>query len=146
MKIILFCSTLLACLSHTACHAQAPVAACPPLMEQAPPTAPGGSQWLGMIYKGNGESRLESIMVFDGHPSELGSLRPDQGKPVNREMTSTWHLDQPEPGRSLWLACTYSNSNGIFARPLAPTIRECRLTQRVLASGRVAEMMSFSCS
>ena len=145
MKIILFCVGVAICLPFGECQAQTAVTACPPLMDQAAPLAPVGSRWVGMTYKGNGESRPESIMVFDGHPSELVSLQPDQSKQTTGELTSTWHFDAPTPGRGFWLACTYSNSSGIFALPLAPNSRQCRMTQRVTSSGRVAEMTSFKC-
>jgi hypothetical protein len=145
MKFKLFCLSIAACLPLAECRAQVNVSACPALMMQAPPVAPSDTPWVSMIYKGYGESRPESIMVFDGHPAEMASLQPDQSKQTNGEITSIWHLDHPEPGRGFWLACTYTNSSGIFAIPLAPTIRQCRLKQRVLPSGRIAEMMSFSC-
>lgn len=138
--------SIVVCFFSAGCWAQPTVAVCPSLMEQAPPAPPSGTQWQGMIYQGSGESRLDSIMVFDGHPREMVSLRPDHTKQTKGEMTSTWHLERPDQGRRFWLACTYSNSSGMFALPLAPTIRQCRITQRVSPSGRVAEMMSFACS
>lgn len=146
MKITLFCLSLAAFASLAECRAQVTVPVCPPLMTQAPPTTPSNTQWIGMIYEGNGKSRPESIMVFDGHPSEMVSLQPDQSKQMQGELTSTWHLDHPEPGRRFWLACTYTNSSGIFALPLGEHIRQCRITQRILPSGRVADMKSFDCS
>jgi len=146
MKIISAYLGLAIYLPLADCGAQVPVLTCPPTMQQAAPAAPSGTSWVGMIYKGNGESRPESIMVFDGNPADMASLQPDQSKQTNKELTSIWHLDHPAPGRPFWLACTYTNSGGIFALPLPSNIRQCRLNQRVLPSGQVAEMVSFSCS
>lgn len=98
-----------------------------------------------MIYKGKGESRLESVMLFDGHPGELASLMPDQSKDSHSESISIWRIETSDAKRGVWIACTYTNTNAIFTMQLPPQLRQCRMTQIRHLQGRVAEMKSFSC-
>ncbi len=126
-------------------EAQQTTPTCPPALTESAPPAPPNTHWQSMIYMGKGESRLESVMLFDGHPSELASLMPDQSKDSHAESISTWRIQASDAKRGVWIACTYSNTNAIFTMQLPPRLRQCRMTQRRHMKGAVAEMKSFSC-
>lgn len=127
------------------CEAQNSVPACPPTLIEAPPATPPNTTWEGMIYPGRGEARLESIMLFDGHPREMASLAPDEDQSSSKETTSIWHLPQADPQRGIWMACTYTNTNAIVAVRLLDKLRQCHITQSRSRSGQSAEVKSFNC-
>ncbi len=118
---------------------------CPLTLTESAPPAPPNTQWDSMIYKGRGESRLESVLLFDGHPSDLASLMPDQSKDSLNQSIATWRLKASDQKRGVWIACTYTNTNAILAMQLPAQLRQCRMTQNLRSKGQLPEMKSFSC-
>lgn len=145
MKIQRLVFFTLASICAPLCFAQTGVPSCPPTINEAPPATPPNTFWEGMIYPGRGEVRLESIMMFDGHPREMASLAPDEDHSSAKEITSVWHLHQNDTQRGIWMACTYSNTNAIRTVRVPRQLRRCRLTQGRGRSEQSDALKSFSC-
>lgn len=145
MKIQTFILCTIVYLNAPHCDAQNSAPICPPTLIEAPPVAPQNTHWEAMIYPGRGEARLESVMLFDGHPREMASPAPDENQTSTQEASAIWHLPQTDAQRGIWMACTYKNTNAILAVRLPRTYRRCHITQIRNRVGRVTEVKSFNC-
>lgn len=112
------------------------------LAEVAQSTYPS---WEITADKGKVDRYLESILLFDGHPSEMASLVPTKTAQSHAKITATWILPKPEAGRAYWLACAYRNSMTLLAKRLPDSVSRCRFTQKTLPSGALAGIESFVC-
>lgn len=126
------------------CSAQSVVPVCPPTLAESTPAPPPNSHWQGLIYMGQGTPKLATIMVFDGHPREMASLVPDEST-SSKEAIAVWRFRLSDSPRGIWIACTYTNTNAMFAMRLPSTVRECRLTQHRAGLGKSAAFKSFRC-
>jgi len=105
------------------------------------PSAP----WVVVADESKGGRTLEQILVYTGHPRDMGSLAPDSSVKRNGKLVSTWLLTSPDQRGGYWIGCTYRNSTTLLARPLPASVKVCRQTQRLLASGAVASIDTFEC-
>lgn len=101
--------------------------------------------WEVVIDESKGGRTLEQILVYSGHPRDMGSLMPDNSVKRNGKLVSTWQLTSPDARGGYWLGCAYRNSTTLLVRPLPASTKVCRLTQRVLASGATAGIELFAC-
>jgi hypothetical protein len=69
--------------------------------------------------------RLAGVALFDGPPSNRASVKFDQRKQTDRELTLVWKLrDSP---RSHYLQCSYERTTATIATALPPGVRECEV-------------------
>ncbi|MDB5823448.1 MAG: hypothetical protein JWR21_2152 [Herminiimonas sp.] len=101
--------------------------------------------WEVTADKGKVGFFLESIQLYDGHPREMASLRPDEEIEPHGRLAATWHLPKAEPDRGYWVGCAYRNSMTLLAKRLPDTVSVCRYTQKKLPSGSLAGVDSFIC-
>lgn len=124
----------------------APVSiACPASIATSDAVVAAPAAWEVVVDESKGGRTLEQVLVFTGHPREMGSLKPDKSVPGKGKLVSTWLLSQPAERGGYWVGCAYRNSTTLLAHPLPVSAKSCRLTQRTLASGAVAGIESFSC-
>lgn len=145
MKISRLLLCMLVHLYSPLCQAQNSVPACPPTLNETPPATPPNTRWESMIYPGRTQPRLESMMLFDGHPREMASLVPDEDQSSSRGTTSIWHFQRTDPQRGIWVACVYTNTNAILTARLPDKLRQCIGAQGRNRAGQIAHVQSFSC-
>lgn len=71
---------------------------------------------------------LERVEIFDGKPSELASLVPDEDIGDGRT-TPMWRFVAGGQ-RRIWVVCTYGASTGTVAVELPATTRQCAVQYR----------------
>jgi hypothetical protein len=101
--------------------------------------------WELTADKGKIDYYVESIRLFDGHPSEMASLAPAKTTQAQGRIVDTWLLPPAESGRVYWVACAYRNSMTLLTKRLPDTVSRCRLTQKTQRSGALAGIESFVC-
>lgn len=99
--------------------------------------------WELLIDQGKPSRQLDTVIVFDGNPSGMGALVPDQSSSQGTSMRSTWVLADPQT--EYWMACIYRNSRAMLARRLPTLLKSCTLTNKVQKDGRVGSVVSFAC-
>lgn len=129
--------------------AQAPAAPlaieCPDRIALAEVVRSTHPSWEVTADKGKVDHYLESIRLFDGHPSEMASLAPGETVQARGRIVDTWRLPPPEAGRAYWIACAYRNSMTLLIKRLPDMVSSCRFTQKTLPSGAWAGVESFIC-
>jgi hypothetical protein len=101
--------------------------------------------WEVTIDKGKSDFFFEAIYLFDGHPRDMASLKPDEETETPARIVGTWHLPKAEPDRGYWVGCAYSNSMTLLAKRLPDTVSICRYTVKRHSSGTLAGVESFIC-
>ena len=101
--------------------------------------------WEVTVDKGKFDFFFEAIHLFDGHPREMASLKPDEETEAPGRLVATWHLPKAEADRGYWVGCAYSNSMTLLAKRLPDTVSVCRYTVGRHASGTLAGVESFIC-
>jgi hypothetical protein len=86
---------------------------------------------------------FEAIRLYDGHPREMASLKPDEETEAHGRLVGIWHLQKAEPERGYWVGCAYANSMTLLAKRLPDTVSTCRYTLRKLPSGALGDVESF---
>lgn len=112
------------------------------LKEVAKSTHP---KWEVTADKGKIAVSFESILLYDGHPREMASLKPDDESETPGRLVATWNLPKAEPDRGYWVGCAYRNSMTLLTKRLPDTVSTCRYTQKRLRSGELAGVESFVC-
>jgi hypothetical protein len=69
-------------------------------------------------------NRLYMVQVFDGKPSSLGSIRPDQFK--NNMLI--WNLRNLEPNAVFWINCYYTDTEINLAEKLPSNLSSCAVS------------------
>jgi hypothetical protein len=88
---------------------------------------------VGRVAKGWTVRPLESqrplrfITLFDGHPSERASLKPD-GEPEAPSNLAKWLF--PSGTKNIWLACHYRDTGAVLIKPLPNDLKQCTATYR----------------
>jgi hypothetical protein len=103
------------------------------------------ASWEVTPDKGKVGFLFESIRLFDGHPREMASLKPDDETEAPNRLVGTWHLPKAESDRGYWVGCSYSNSMTLLAKRLPDTVSICRYTVKRHSSGKLADVESFIC-
>ena len=137
-------SSALLVLANGATAASSP-ANCPASISASETISSAVAPWQIVADESKGGRTLEQILVYTGHPRDMGSLAPDSSVKRNGKLVSTWLLTAPDARGGHWLGCAYRNSTTLLARPLPASTKVCRLTQRVLASGATAGIDGFEC-
>ncbi|MFO1242445.1 MAG: STY0301 family protein [Rickettsiales bacterium] len=104
---------------------------------------PVGNEWTPMTDTSNSPQILNGVSLFDGIPSSLGELKPDNGD--SDEPYRAWSFGQGGVN-NLWAVCRYSNTSMYLAQRLPPMIRACKATynQGVRVEGN-AQVRDFIC-
>ena len=68
-------------------------------------------------------TELSGIAVFDGPPSEMADLIPDEGPKTADTTSDTWDL--PPSDRGYWVTCRYGNSTVTLTRQLPKSVTRC---------------------
>ena len=74
---------------------------------------------------------LSHLTVYDGHPDERASLKPDQ-EPNSAVTSAVWRF--PMGARNIWLSCSYRNTGATLARRLPDGVRQCTAAYRQMSS------------
>jgi len=71
---------------------------------------------------------LTTVVVFDGHPSDLASLEPESYKVNKKAKTETTQFSfNPNTNRLIWLSCRYYLTSVQTCISLPPETRELRV-------------------
>jgi hypothetical protein len=69
---------------------------------------------------------LSGVNFYDGPPSELVGLTPNDGKTVGNKSIAIWKLDKKRnSGQGFWIECTYTYTQVVLSRRVPDSIREC---------------------
>ncbi len=71
--------------------------------------------------------RLAYLTFYDGPPREKASLVNDSSKKEAGIETATWHFTR-NPGRHIWVACSYSGTAIALVRELPAAVSSCTVT------------------
>jgi hypothetical protein len=88
---------------------------------------------------------LDGVAVFDGPPKDMASLRPEDGREINRKMRQTWDVRyDPKAGRQTHIKCQYKGGGSqVLKAPKA--IKTCvQQLQRLDNKGNY-RTVSFRC-
>lgn len=88
---------------------------------------------------------LERVGVFSGHPSERAALVPDSTLTRKSESKDIWNLPRPINEAS-WLACFYSGTSLIIARPLEQALSRCEVRYKATRTGLRLSVIAVQCS
>ena len=116
---------------------------CPKSIETKQDVAAPQKPWESL--GGSSSHELEGVIVYDGHPSRMASLVPDNevtraGKPV-----AVWTFTQTATKR-IWLQCTYRGTSATLARQLDASLKSCEVTYIAGRGGRgVAGVADVQC-
>jgi hypothetical protein len=122
-----FCSTLLLLgFTGSVCalgHA-APAGVCPEAIstEQKINDSPAG--WNAIA--GEKEHALMGVTIYDGNPSEMASLVPEEKKNGEYDL-AVWELRKPVK-ESFWIECSYQDTNIKLAKAIDKKITVCEVT------------------
>jgi hypothetical protein len=115
---------------------------CPKSLAVTQSVATSAGGWEVVGTPANKLTALENIQVFTDHPSKMGNLIPDQTKRHAKTEVTTWML-APDP-MPYWIACVYSESRAVLARPIPKAAKQCRMTESVV-DGKLNGIASFVC-
>jgi hypothetical protein len=65
--------------------------------------------------------------LYDGPPSGLSSLVPDDEKAKGSRLTQTWRFD-PTPDRPVFLVCHYAATSAKLTQALPAEVRVCTMS------------------
>jgi hypothetical protein len=85
---------------------------------------------------------LSSVTVYTQHPSDAGNLVADQTENLDQTQITTWRL--PADSAPYWMACIYTHSRVVLAKPIPLEARQCRLTE-ALRGQKTNGVLSFTC-
>ncbi len=103
--------------------------------QAAPPTCPA-------THHGKA---LDHVTVFDGPPSEMASLRPDDGREIKRRMRQTWDVaDIAKQGRQVHVQCDYKGGATQVVKAPKSTKTCSQDLLRLDAKGNY-RLLSFGC-
>jgi hypothetical protein len=129
--------------------------ACLPLQLVAQPSFPDCPQrfpaqasskigdWEGWTPGINEETRLSSVGLFDGPPSEGAALIPTRTTDSGNEISVHWKLQGPY-AKEIWLNCAYAAGALSLSRVLPEGPATCLAKYRK-AKDRTARPISFEC-
>jgi hypothetical protein len=84
---------------------------------------------------------LEHVTVFDGPPKDMASLRPEDGREVNRKLRQTWKLAGI---RQVHVECGYKGGVSQVVKPPKSTKACTQDLQRLNRKGDY-RLLSFGC-
>lgn len=99
------------------------------------PSAPPSHDWKGFrleptqirLLKDNEVPKslgsVEAVSVFDGSPTEMADLVPDNPEAFGKAPL-VWTLSD-DMKRGLWVVCRYQKSTVAFGKALPPGVRKC---------------------
>jgi hypothetical protein len=112
-------------------HAEPPTFDCP--QSVAVKESPSGRASGGWRFvPGPAERQHANLDVFDGHPSERASLKPDREPARSTQWTATWLF--PRGTTNTWLGCRYRGTEAMLARRLPDGLVRCTATYREIGS------------
>jgi hypothetical protein len=104
----------------------------------------GDAHWEAIRDEGKRGLHLESVSIYAGHPSRLGSLIPDQVVSKGRTRNSIWKLPAT-PNEEYWLACGYMNTQLMLAQRIPLGTKRCEVNESLLPNGNRLTINSISC-
>jgi hypothetical protein len=88
---------------------------------------------------------LDGVTVFDGPPKDMASLRPEDGREVNRKMRQTWDVRyDPKAGRRAHIQCRYKGGGSQVLKAPKATRTCVQQLQRLDNKGNY-RVLSFRC-
>lgn len=88
------------------------------------------ANWTATPGAGSGAiNNLAAIQFFDGPPSDMASLAPDQTLELVQKSVAIWKF-APRTASGIWIACDYFLTTVILTRKLPAGIRQCKATYR----------------
>jgi hypothetical protein len=84
---------------------------------------------------------LEHVTVFDGPPKDMASLRPEDGREMNRKLRQTWDVAGI---RQVHVECGYKGGGSRVIRPPRST-KTCTQDLRRLDTKGNYRLLSFGC-
>lgn len=85
---------------------------------------------------------LATIAVYTQHPSDGGNLVPDHIEKFDQSQVTTWRL--PPDSAPYWMACVYTQSRILLAKPIPADAMQCRLTES-LRTQQPSGVIAFLC-
>lgn len=87
--------------------------------------------------------KFRYVSFFDGDPSELADLAPDEG-PNPKALEQRWQFTRA-PGRPIVMVCRYHGTERTIVKEVPPEIKECRLEGSVTDQGEVIGSPTLTC-
>jgi hypothetical protein len=141
-KLLLFAHLALAIFVNT--NTLASEFVCPESLEVTESATTPDNRWIIVKDAGRRGHFIDSVSIYAGHPRDLANLAPDRTKNIPGQRKTQWNLPEAN-ATEYWLACAYTNSLLMLARPLPREIRSCILTESRLPSGVRIGIVSFVC-
>jgi len=100
---------------------------CPPTVDVLQQAITPPSDWN--VGRRSNEAMLHSVSgvnFYDGPPSELVGLTPNDGTTVGKKRIATWKLyKKRNSGQGFWIECMYTYTNVVLSKRVPDSIREC---------------------
>ena len=88
---------------------------------------------------------LERVGFFSGHPSARASLVPDKTQTGNGASNDIWNFLPAAPGEP-WLACYYTGTSLVIAKPVAKQVRRCEVRYKATRAGSRLSVTAIRCT
>lgn len=93
----------------------------------------------------HGGKALEQVTVFDGPPKDMASMRPEDGREVDRKLRQTWSIAEIiELGRQAHVECRYKGGASQIVKP-PKSAKACVQDLLRLDDKGNYRLLSFSC-
>lgn len=98
----------------------------------------------GISTAGNSDSfKFRYVSFFDGDPSEMANLAPDDGaKP--KILEQRWQFTRT-PDRPIYMVCRYHGTDETVKKEVPADVKQCRLSGLVSEQGEVVGSPSLEC-
>jgi hypothetical protein len=87
--------------------------------------------------------KFRHVSFYDGDPSELADLAPDEG-PNPKVLEQSWTLTRTA-GRPIVMVCRYHGTDMTVRKEVPPDITECRLEGLISEQGEIQGSPTLTC-
>lgn len=129
-------------LAPLACVGQEQLPECPRTLE-VKSTAPVPAGW--QVISPADPNVLERVEFYAGHPSGGAALVPDKSLTKGGDSMDMWRFSSGAPEEP-WLACSYTGTALLVARPVAKGAERCEVHYKVTQKGVRLSVTAVRCS
>ena len=87
--------------------------------------------------------KFRYVSFFDGDPSEMADLAPDDG-PNPKVLEQSWQF-KLSPGRPIYMVCRYHGTDETVKKEVPSDIKQCKLNGLVNEQGEVVGSPTLEC-
>ena len=96
---------------------------CPPTVDVDQKASATDAAWT-VSYSGL-RTELAGVTIFEGPPSEMASLAPDDTRTMRETVVQTWKL--PQSDKRYWIKCSYENTAAELSREMPAAVTSCKV-------------------